>query len=117
MPWDRSLYPDNWDELALEIKNEANWTCQACSRPCRKPGEDLADLAKRLPPVWLPYFQEKPRRFVLTVAHMDHRPENCDRKNLRAWCVPCHARYDLQQMGTKRALKAERAGQLRIEGV
>lgn len=31
---------------------------------------------------------------VLTVAHLDHTPENCDPANLRAWCQQCHLRYD-----------------------
>jgi hypothetical protein len=33
-------------------------------------------------------------RIVLTVAHLDHTPENCDPSNLRAWCQRCHNRYD-----------------------
>ena len=31
---------------------------------------------------------------VLTVAHLDHTPENCDDANLRAMCQGCHLRYD-----------------------
>ena len=52
---------------------------------------------------------------TLTVAHLDHVPNNCDRNNLKALCAPCHGTYDLKQMGRKRVLKAERAGQLRID--
>jgi 5-methylcytosine-specific restriction endonuclease McrA len=37
---------------------------------------------------------EKPTRFTLTVAHLDHNPANCDRANLKALCAPCHLRYD-----------------------
>jgi 5-methylcytosine-specific restriction endonuclease McrA len=33
-------------------------------------------------------------RVVLTVAHLDHTPENCDPSNLRAWCQRCHNAYD-----------------------
>jgi 5-methylcytosine-specific restriction endonuclease McrA len=32
---------------------------------------------------------------VLTVAHLDHQPENVDPNNLRAWCQRCHNTYDL----------------------
>jgi hypothetical protein len=55
----------------------------------------------------------------LTVAHLDHNPANCDRANLRALCAPCHCRYDLQpsSMAVKKRLKAERQGQLTLEGV
>lgn len=33
-------------------------------------------------------------RVVLTIAHLDHTPENCDPSNLRAWCQMHHNRYD-----------------------
>lgn len=35
-----------------------------------------------------------PVKVVLTVAHLDHQPENCDPENLRAWCQRCHNVYD-----------------------
>jgi hypothetical protein len=31
---------------------------------------------------------------VLTVAHLNHRPEDCSDENLRAACQLCHNRYD-----------------------
>jgi len=48
MPMDRSLYPDNWEEIALAIKTAADWTCQECDRPCRRPGESDRDLIGRI---------------------------------------------------------------------
>ena len=33
---------------------------------------------------------------VLTIAHLDHVPENCADENLRAWCQRCHLRYDAE---------------------
>ena len=127
MPMDRSLYPDNWDELALAIKTEANWCCTECGRPCRQPGESPEDAIARIersnhPKVselWDVVEDAEPvarlGRFKLTVAHLDHEPGNCDRNNLKALCAPCHGTYDLKQMGRKRVLKAERAGQLRLD--
>ena len=38
----------------------------------------------------------KPTVIVLTIAHLDHQPENCDESNLRAWCQRCHLRYDAE---------------------
>ena len=35
-------------------------------------------------------------RIVLTVAHLDHTPENCSLDNLRALCQRCHNRYDAE---------------------
>ena len=31
---------------------------------------------------------------VLTIAHLDHQPENCADDNLRAWCQRHHLGYD-----------------------
>jgi len=31
---------------------------------------------------------------VLTVAHLDHTPENCEPQNLKAMCQRCHNKYD-----------------------
>lgn len=33
-------------------------------------------------------------KVVLTIAHLDHTPENCEPSNLRAWCQRCHLTYD-----------------------
>ena len=35
------------------------------------------------------------RIVVLTVAHLDHIPENCDDDNLKAMCQRCHNNYDI----------------------
>lgn len=35
-------------------------------------------------------------RIVLTVAHLDHTPENSEPENLRAWCQRHHLRYDAE---------------------
>ena len=34
------------------------------------------------------------RIVVLTVAHLDHTPENCQDENLKAMCQKCHNNYD-----------------------
>lgn len=131
MPMNRKLYPANWEEIAFQIKAEASWTCEWCSRPCRKPKESTSDLRDRIEeehPDWAhDLFDEdlddekgvilvpKFTRFVLTVAHLDHCPENCDRSNLRALCAPCHCRYDLKAIATKRRLRAERQRQLTLD--
>jgi hypothetical protein len=39
---------------------------------------------------------DKPVVIVLTVAHLDHTPENCTPENLRAWCQRHHLAYDHQ---------------------
>ena len=118
MPMNRNLYPKDWETIALAIKKEKDWTCEECARPCRRPGQSWIDFANELHSWgWLANDDiDHPQRFTLTVSHTDHRPENCDRSNLRALCAPCHCRYDLQpgSMAIKRKLKQEREGQLSI---
>jgi hypothetical protein len=131
MPMDRSLYPKNWDEIASAIKEAAGWRCVECGRPCRRPGESIQKLILRLKknhPSWVKDLMSpedyeayglnadirKVGRFTLTVAHLNHQPQDCHPENLRAWCAPCHCRYDLSQMANKRWLKLERMGQLNL---
>ncbi len=33
-------------------------------------------------------------KIILTVAHLDHHPENCEDWNLKAMCQKCHNNYD-----------------------
>lgn len=49
-------------------------------------------------------------RVVLTIAHLDHMPENNDLSNLRAWCQRCHNTYD-------RAHRAKTREQTRIREI
>lgn len=85
MPMDRKRYPANWKEIAFLVKEDADWKCECCGRQCRRPGEPF-DTHRR----------------TLTVAHLDHTPENCERSNLRALCAPCHLRYDAKQHAESR---------------
>lgn len=132
MPMNRKLYPPDWEAIALQIKEVANWQCQECGKPCRKPKVDWHDftnwLVKQGYINW--YFQssdfitceetgewgykERPHRFTLTVAHLNHQPEDCRPENLKALCAPCHLRYDTSQMKLKKRLKAERLGQMSL---
>ena len=121
MPIIRKRYPENWDSIATQVKREANWCCEQCRRPCRQPSEPLADFLQRvqqwrqilspLPPT----FAEAPRRYLLTVAHLDQQPSNQDRSNLKALCTVCHLRFDSQFRAKQKRLKAEFYGQLSIE--
>lgn len=67
MPWQRHLYPDNWDKIATQIKKDAGWKCERCGHP-----HDPA--AGR----------------TLTVHHLDSNPQNCQPENLAALCQACH---------------------------
>jgi len=84
----KNLYPKNWNEISKDIRfNRADNRCEICgainysyvhkkSRELCLRDEDLAI------------------QIVLTVAHLDHDPENCDYLNLKAMCQKCHNNYD-----------------------
>lgn len=40
-------------------------------------------------------------------AHLDHNPQNCNKDNLKAYCAPCHLRYDAQHHAETRKKKKE----------
>ena len=77
MPMDKKLYPIHWKTIANDVKRKAEWKCQMCGKQCRKPGEPF-DTHRR----------------TLTVAHLNHKPEDVRPENLMAMCAPCHLRYD-----------------------
>ena len=84
-------YPKDWKVISARIKARSGGRCE-CEGECglhrTTPGprrciERHGELA-----VWAK------GTVVLTVAHLDHAPENCDPSNLRAFCQRCHLRYD-----------------------
>lgn len=79
-PENRKRYPKNWKEIRSQTLERANNCCEFCGRKNH---------------TW--FFNEKTKKMVkvvLTIAHLDHTPENCDPSNLRALCQKCHNRYD-----------------------
>lgn len=88
MPYNKKLYPKNWDQIALMVKEKARWICQECGKQCRRPGEPF-DTHKR----------------TLTVAHMNHNPMDISTENLKALCAPCHLRYDAKHHAETRKRK------------
>ncbi len=95
MPMRRELYPADWNQIALAVKEDADWRCEGCGKQCRRPGEPF-DTHRR----------------TLTVSHQDHNPANCERSNLKALCAPCHLRYDAGHHAESRRMVR---GQMRIE--
>lgn len=94
---DKKRYPPNWKQIALGIKEKADWKCQKCGLQCRRPGEPF-DTHRR----------------TLTVAHLDHTPENVEESNLMAMCAKCHLKYDAIQHAESR--KRRKAGEQDAEG-
>lgn len=135
MPMDRSQYPKDWGAISLEVKNKADWTCQECDKPCRRPDESWPEFVGRLlndvRDDWYALTSdeitnsigeygviERPQRFTLTVAHLNHTPSDCRLENLKALCSTCHLKYDAKHHARSRAKKKyqklEESGQLTL---
>lgn len=90
MPMEKDRYPKDWKQIATQVKEEAGWKCEECGKQCRRPGEPF-DTHRR----------------TLTVAHLNHTPEDCRRENLRALCAPCRLRYDAPHHAETRRRRAK----------
>jgi len=100
----RNLYPSNWNEIRAAILKRADNRCEFCgvdngSKGWRdKHGEfhAIVDLAYASVRDLRLMTGMKVIAIVLTVAHLDHNPANCEPDNLRALCQMCHLNYDLK---------------------
>lgn len=89
-PENAARYPKDWKAIRARILERAHNCCEGSPKypDCRVVNGSFRfassdpDLAKV--------------RIVLTIAHLDHQPENCEDSNLRAWCQKCHLAYDLK---------------------
>lgn len=111
-PENRNRYPKNWKAIADSIRARAGNRCEGspdfpeCRRPNgwllnKETGEVTDDGT--LAETWELADGNKVVRIVLTVAHLDHQPENCSPENLRAWCQRCHLHYDRHHHAQTRA--------------
>lgn len=82
-PENKARYPANWKEIRANILRRADNKCEFC-------GIDNYALTIHR------------KRVVLTIAHLDHTPENCAPENLRALCQKCHNQYDAKHRAETR---------------
>jgi len=109
----RARYPKDWVAIAVSIRERAGHRCEFCGVPNYELGgrspegvwhKALPVGANSLRLEWpnpgdhaLCSGYDKPLRIIriiLTVAHLDHMPENNDPSNLKCLCQRCHNRYD-----------------------
>lgn len=96
-PENRHRYPANWGEISRMIRTvRAGDRCE-CRGECKRGHRDRCSARNGADhPV-------TGSLVVLTVAHLDHTPENCDPANLRAMCQACHLSYDADHHAATRA--------------
>lgn len=97
-PENRDRYPSDWPAISRAIKDRAGWRCE-CEGECGRPSHD----GSRCPNVHGSRAYGTGKVVVLTTAHLDHTPENCDPANLRAMCQGCHLHYDREHHAATRA--------------
>lgn len=99
-PENRNRYPKDWKQIRERILNRAGNRCEGSPAypDCRAiNGMELRQLNRAT--------------VVLTIAHINHIPEDCRDENLRAWCQRCHNTYDMpmRRAGIKARAKAKMA--------
>lgn len=103
----KARYPKNWKAISEYIRfNRANNRCEVCGLP------NYSYVNSKTREICLPD-EENAIRIVLTVAHLDHTPENCDYSNLKAMCQKCHNNYDIAHRRETRK-KTKLKGQLKL---
>ncbi len=102
---ERGRYPANWKAISLSIRQDrAKWCCE-CRGQCGRehPFADSRCLMVQGGELF------SGAKVVLTVAHLNHAPEDCRPENLLAMCQACHLRYDARHHAeTARATRRQR---------
>jgi 5-methylcytosine-specific restriction endonuclease McrA len=117
-PENKHLYPANWPQIRARILARAGDRCEFCGK------FNHQTISQTKAGIWydksigwrddnghlVRYNGEYTYSVtvVLTVAHLDHNPSNCDPANLRALCQRCHLRYDAKHHAAE-ARKTRRA--------
>jgi len=112
-PENRDRYPKDWREISRRIRFERALGGCECEGECGMPGHMeviRGGVVRCLNSYGEPsIYGTEGKTVILTVAHLDHTPENCDDENLRAMCQGCHLWYDREHHAeTRRATREAR---------
>lgn len=119
MPFDRSKYPENWNDVRAAILGRDAHRCKFCD--VRNGAIVRRSKANGFRFLYVPSLDHRfdedlnernwgrPIKVVLTVAHLvDKDPMACDPSNLAALCQRCHLRLDAKQHGETRRVRMTR---------
>lgn len=135
-PENLSRYPANWPEIRAAVMFRAGWCCEhpGCGvrnysvgwwegerfRQCIQHTFQRWKEARTAAAEWHWTWGEAgttkpPIVIVLTVAHLDHQPENCSMDNLRAMCQRHHLAHDrLHHLANAQATRRAKSGNLEL---
>src|SRR3990167_6486678 len=96
-PENRKRYPRNWRAISAHIRGvRAKDRCE-CMGECGLHRQRRCVELNGKPAIWAR------GKVVLTVAHLNHIPEDCREENLKAMCNRCHLVYDRAHHAETRA--------------
>lgn len=132
-PESRHRYPRDWPQIRARILARAKNCCERCGVPNHQLGGRAKDgtFLPALPKgekllrfdwpapgehSWCGAGERLERlrviRIVLTVAHLNHTPEDCRDENLQALCQRCHLAHD-HEHHQRNAYQTRRHGRAR----
>lgn len=134
----KARYPADWPAISRAAKERAGWRCvhtDECGNRCNatqyavgfwrmgvflpsaQTGATFKESCQHAAELYQALGEEggKPIVIVLTVAHLDHQPENCAPENLAAMCQRHHLAYDHEHhRANAQATRRARAGTLEL---
>ena len=139
-PENRARYPADWPEISRAAKERAGWKCQHPGCLARqysigiwhrpegvkdhqwaeqyKPADTYAEARSIAAEAWWEVQHlggDKLTIIVLTVAHLNHQPEDCRPENLAAMCQRHHLAYDHDHhRANAQATRRAKAGTLEL---
>jgi hypothetical protein len=94
----KARYPHNWKTISHRIRFErAQGQCE-CQGECGRATHEGRCPNRHGMPAY-----GTGSNVILTTAHLDHTPENCEDDNLKAMCQGCHLHYDRDHHAETRA--------------
>lgn len=115
-PENKDRYQKNWKEISNRIRGRAENRCEWCGvkngyMGFRDVDGRFIEILHNTKPEDYPH--TKIIKIVLTVAHLNHKPEDCRDENLKALCQRCHNKYDAPYRVENRRKRLEKErGQL-----
>lgn len=138
-PENAARYPKDWPQISRDAKERAGWKCQHPGCTARQysigiwhrpdggahqwaeqyePGATYAEARQTAAEAWWEVQHlggDKLVVIVLTVAHLNHQPEDCRPENLAAMCQRHHLAYDHDHhRANAQATRRAKAGTLEL---
>lgn len=93
-------YPCDWKQISNRIRFVRAMARCECRGEC---GSRHHQTDERCTAVHMNPHPATGSNVVLTVAHLNHEPEDCGDDNLKAMCQACHLAYDAEHHAETRS--------------